>query len=156
MTTWIEGDRLRKSSVHAILLGWTLSLFFPEFFQCLRLLASIKRVMQRQTRTEQKQSRTRIPHDLLHLLLHLRLITVHQTFTTSRFLFLKRTLVQSHESVRQKLAAFRTQLIPFGLMMTFAVNVNHLVNGFFLSRYSRMLFAHLYLSFFVRICKTIR
>ncbi len=124
-------------------LGWTLRLFFPEFFQCLRLLASIKRVMQRQTRTAQKQSRTRIPHDRLHFLPHLRLITVHQTFAASRFLFLKGALVQSRESVRQKLGAFRTQLIPFGLMVTFAVYVNHGVNSFFLSRYTRMLLAHL-------------
>jgi len=124
-------------------LGWNLSLFFPEFFQCLRLLSSIKRMMQRQTRAAQKHPRTRIPHDHLHFLLHLRLITVHQTFAASRFLFLKRALVQSHESVGQKLGAFRAQLIPFGLMVTFAVDVNHGVNSFFLSRYARMLLAQL-------------
>jgi hypothetical protein len=92
-------------------LGWNLSLFFPEFFQCLRLLSSIKRMMQRQTRAAQKHPRTRIP--------------------------------QSHESVGQKLGAFRAQLIPFGLMVTFAVDVNHGVNSFFLSRYARMLLAQL-------------
>ena len=123
-------------------------LFFPEFCKCLGLLASIKCMMQSQTRAVQKHAWARVPHDLFHFFPHLRLITVHQTFATSRFLFLKRALVQSHKSVRQKLGAFRTQLIPFGLMVSSAVNVNHLVNGFFLHHYTRMLLTHLRISFF--------
>jgi hypothetical protein len=136
-----------KNSGQEIMLGWTLSLFLPEVFYCLRLLAAIKRVMQRQTRTAQEQPGTRIPHDLLRFLPHLRLITVHQTFAASRFLFLKRALVQSQKSIRQKLGAFKTQLSPFSLMVTFAVNVNHHVNSFFLSRNTRMLLAQLYRPF---------
>jgi len=64
---------------------------------------------------------------------------------------LKRALVQPHESVRQKLGAFRAQLVPFGFMVAFAVYVNHGVNGFFLSLDSRMLLAHVKLCPFLNI-----
>jgi len=131
---------LVEAKVIRIPSGWALSLFLPEFFQCLRLSAPVKGVTQRQTWTVPKHPWTRIPHDLLRLLPHLRLITVHQTFAASRFLFLKRTLVQSHESVRQKLSASRTQ-ITASLMVHSAVYVNHGINCSFLSHYPRMLLA---------------
>jgi hypothetical protein len=132
---------LVEEKVIRILSGCVSSLFFPEFFQCLRRLTPVKGVMQRQTWAVPKHPRTRIPHDFLRFLPHLRLITVRQTFATGGFLFLKRALVQSHESIRQKLGAFRTQ-VAVNVMVTFAVYVKHDVDGSFLSYYSRMLLAH--------------
>jgi len=68
---------------------------------------------------------------------------VHQTFATSRFLFLKGALVQPHVCICQELGAFWAELFPLGLMLTFAVNVDHLVVGFFLSLYAWTLIAQL-------------
>ena len=58
-------------------------------------------------------------------------------------MFLERALVKSHERIRQKLGAFRAEF-AFGLMVTSAVYVNHGVDGFFLSCYSRMLLAQVF------------
>jgi len=121
--------------------SWNLS-FLSEFFYCLRLLASIKRMMKRQTRITQKQPWTRITHDLLHFLSQLRLIAVDQTFATCRFFFLKRALVQSQKRILQKMGTFGTQLGLFSLMvMPFAVNVNHHIDSLFFSCNAWMLFA---------------
>jgi len=65
---------------HANGLGLALSLRLLELRQSLRLLASVKRVMQRQTWTAQEHARTSVPHNLLRLLSSFRLITVHEAF----------------------------------------------------------------------------
>jgi hypothetical protein len=49
---------LVEEKVIGIPLGWTLSLFLPEFFQCLRFLASVKGVTHCQTWTVPKHPRT--------------------------------------------------------------------------------------------------
>jgi hypothetical protein len=99
-------------------------------------------MVQSQARMMQQHSRTTVTHDLLHFFFHLRAVAVDEAFTACTLLLLKRTFVKTHKGVGFEFDAFWTEFLV-GLMMSITIDVDHGINGSFLTSNSRMLYFRL-------------
>jgi hypothetical protein len=79
-----------------------------------------------------------VTHHRLDLFFHVWPITVNETFSACAFLLLEWALVKAHMCVAEELAAFRAETV-LGFVVSLAVNVNHCLDSFLFSSYSRML-----------------
>jgi hypothetical protein len=78
----------------------------------------------------QQQSRSRVTHDFADNQLHVRLVTVDFAFTARALFILKRALVQPQKSVITELSALYAEFAVSSVMVPFAVDFHHAVDGF--------------------------
>ncbi len=93
--------------------------------------------MQRFAGVMQQHAWSRETHDYLHFFFHVRSVAVDEAFSAGALLLLKRAFVQTHMSVCQKFGAFGAEF-AVGFMVGFAVNVDHVFDGFLFATYSRV------------------
>jgi len=94
----------------------------------------------------QKHPWSGVSHDRFDLQLHVWTIAVNNTFSARAFLVLERTFIKTEKSVFLELFALGAEF-TMSFMMVFAVNVNHVSDGFLLPyhplmRWVRWLWLH--------------
>ena len=98
---------------------------------------AIPSVVKRQTWMMQKHSRTRVTHDLFDFFLHVGAVAVDEAFAACAFFVLKGAFVKTHERVLFEFFAFRAEF-AVGSVMVFAVDFNHVADGFLFAFHSFM------------------
>jgi len=94
-------------------------------------------MVQRKSRVMNKHTWTRIPHHNLDFFFHVRFIAVNNAFAAGAFLVLKWTFVKAHKCVFLELSAFLAYF-AMGAVVVFAVDFNHVSNGFLFAFHSFM------------------
>ncbi len=102
------------------------------------LTASIPSMMQRQTWMINQQARSRIAHDFAHFRFHIGFIAVDFAFAAGAFLVLEGAFVKALDGVVFELLAFGAELSVGYMVVPFAVDVNHVADGFLFTYHSFM------------------